>query len=78
MKDKPDYIVIALVCALIAMYAYFQNKTLELETKIIKQDHTISEQMRLIDIYNIYFDLSSPTHTNPRILNDPKKIIKQV
>ena len=69
--DRPNYLVIFLVCLLIFVYAYFDNKNLQLEKLLQDQSAVIQEQQKLILIhkYLIMHESQSPIYLN----NDPKK-----
>ncbi len=53
--ERPNYLVIFLTLALIAMYGYYSH-TAEKEREVIKnQSQIISDQQRLIRLYDMYF-----------------------
>jgi hypothetical protein len=64
--NKPNYIIILLVIAIIAMYGYFSEENRKLENIILKQQDAIHSQKHLISLYNLYHAEAN------RIYNFPK------
>lgn len=54
-RNQPNYLIIILVLALIGVYGYFSNKSREDQEFMYDQSEIISDQQRLIKLYELYF-----------------------
>ena len=65
-RNRPNYLVITLVLILIGVYGYFSNKKKSSEAFINEQSEIISDQHRLIRLYELYF-LTIQNSQNPKL-----------